>query len=194
MTTFKFSNEDQTLTIYNLSSDTNELIGMGDCFVPANTGLPAHCTNIKPPKAKVGFALVFDEVSSSWVHMEDHRGETVYDTDSMDSIFISSLGALPEHTTPATPPGEHYKWNGSSWVRDPEAERAASIDEANQQKELLLLAAKETISLWQSELALGIIGNDDKKRLIEWIAYIKLLKEVDISMYPNIRWPEPPNC
>lgn len=27
MAAFKFSNKDQTLTVYNLSSDTNELIG-----------------------------------------------------------------------------------------------------------------------------------------------------------------------
>ena len=71
MAAFKFSNKDQTLTVYNLSSDTCELIGVGDCFVPANTGLPAYCTNIKPSKEKAGFAVVFDVDNGTWQYVAE---------------------------------------------------------------------------------------------------------------------------
>lgn len=58
--TFKMSETDQTVTVYNLRSDTNEFIGSGDAFIPAHTGLPANCTTIKPPTIKAGFIAVFD--------------------------------------------------------------------------------------------------------------------------------------
>ncbi|HFI6350111.1 TPA: tail fiber assembly protein, partial [Escherichia coli] len=35
--TFKMSDKDRIITIYNLSSATNEFIGKGDGFIPANT-------------------------------------------------------------------------------------------------------------------------------------------------------------
>lgn len=56
--TFKMSETDQTVTVYNLRSDTNEFIGSGDAFIPAHTGLPANCTTIKPPVNKAGFVAI----------------------------------------------------------------------------------------------------------------------------------------
>lgn len=99
MAAFKFSDKDQTLTVYNLSADTSELIGAGDCFVPANTGLPAHCTNIKPPKEKVGFALVFDVGTNTWQYIADHRGETRWNIQSRQVQEIYALGDVPRDTT-----------------------------------------------------------------------------------------------
>ncbi len=37
---FKMTSTNRVITIYNLSSTTNEFIGKGDGFIPANTGLP----------------------------------------------------------------------------------------------------------------------------------------------------------
>lgn len=49
---FKFSEKDRTIRIYNLRADTREFIGAGDAYIPANTGLPADCTNIAPPTCR----------------------------------------------------------------------------------------------------------------------------------------------
>ena len=51
---FKFSSKDRTIRIYNLCADTREFIGAGDAYIPANTGLPADCTNIAPPEDAKG--------------------------------------------------------------------------------------------------------------------------------------------
>lgn len=56
----------------------------------------------------------------------------------------------------------------------------------------LILSAKSTISLWQTELQLGIISNDDKASLIQWIDYIKDVQSVDTSTAPDIDWPVEP--
>jgi len=63
---------------------------------------------------------------------------------------------------------------------------------AEAEKGQKLSLAIATISLWQTELQLGIISDEDKASLIAWLAYIKALKNVDISNPPNINWPENP--
>lgn len=66
------------------------------------------------------------------------------------------------------------------------------ISLADNQKAALIDEAKDTISLWQTELQLGIISDDDKTRLIEWMKYIQALNAVDTSTAPNITWPDKP--
>lgn len=58
--TFKFSDKDRTIRIYNLRADTREFIGEGDAYIPAGTGLPADCTDIAPPDITPGMAAVFN--------------------------------------------------------------------------------------------------------------------------------------
>ncbi|HAV8470759.1 TPA: tail fiber assembly protein, partial [Escherichia coli] len=45
---------------------------------------------------------------------------------------------------------------------------------------------------WQTELQLGIISDDDKASLINWLSYIKDIQAVDTSSAPDINWPESP--
>ncbi|OVJ79263.1 tail fiber assembly protein [Klebsiella pneumoniae] len=52
--------------------------------------------------------------------------------------------------------------------------------------------AKDTISVWQTELLLGTISDDDKASLTEWMAYIKALQVVDTSDPESITWPTEP--
>ena len=73
---FKMTSTNRVITIYNLSSATNEFIGQGDGFIPANTGLPAYSTDIAPPKVTAGFVAVFDAQANKWSRVEDHRGTT----------------------------------------------------------------------------------------------------------------------
>lgn len=110
MAAFKFSNKDQTLTVYNLSSDTCELIGVGDCFVPANTGLPAYCTNIKPSKKKAGFAVVFDVDNGTWQYVADHRGVTCWNILNRQMQVIDMLGDMPNDMTDKAPSSDFDTW------------------------------------------------------------------------------------
>ena len=66
------------------------------------------------------------------------------------------------------------------------------ISLADNQKAALIDEAKDTISLWQTELQLGIISDDDKASLIAWMKYIQALNAVDTSTAPDIEWPVKP--
>lgn len=108
------TNTNRTITIYNLSSATNEFIGKGDGYIPANTGLPAYSTDIAPPSATAGFVAVFNFESEKWSLVEDHRGKTVYDIHTGETITISQLGALPDDVISIAPEGHFVKWDGKN--------------------------------------------------------------------------------
>lgn len=78
------------------------------------------------------------------------------------------------------------------WVDVPEPTSEQLIQVAEQQKSALLAEAQNTISLWQTELQLGIISDDDKASLITWMKYIQALNAVDTSTAPDIEWPDKP--
>ncbi|WNN49058.1 tail fiber assembly protein [Siccibacter colletis] len=66
------------------------------------------------------------------------------------------------------------------------------IVEAERTKSELLADAKNVISEWQTELQLGLIDEADKASLISWLAYIKELKAIKPSEWPNLSWPQIP--
>ncbi|WP_165699648.1 tail fiber assembly protein [Chimaeribacter californicus] len=67
-----------------------------------------------------------------------------------------------------------------------------AIQAASRKQAALLSSAMSAISLWQTELQLGTITDDEKAQLVAWLAYIKLLKAVDTSTAPDITWPTAP--
>ncbi|ENJ3333546.1 tail fiber assembly protein [Salmonella enterica] len=189
--TFKMSSKAQTITIYNLRSDTNEFIGAGDAYIPPHTGLPANCTDIAPPDIPASHIAVFDAETEMWSLHEDHRGETVYDTTTGNQVYISELGPLPENVTSVSPDGEYQKWDGKAkvWVKDEAAETAARLREAEGTKSRLLQMASEKIAPLQDAVDLDIATDDEKAQLDEWKKYRVLVNRVDIS---KTDWPEQP--
>ncbi|HFO3431959.1 TPA: tail fiber assembly protein [Escherichia coli] len=93
-----------------------------------------------------------------------------------------------------------------NWVFDGEnvVARTLTAEEwqanAESQRSALISDAKATISLWQSELLLGIISDDDKESLTEWLSYIKALQGLDLSGvtdeegYNATVWPDEPGA
>lgn len=192
MAAFKFSNKDQTLTVYNLSSDTGELIGAGDCFVPANTGLPAYCTHIKPPKEKAGLALVFDAETATWKYIADHRGETRWNTQDRQMQVIDMLGALPNDTTDKAPASDFDTWNGEAWIKDAQAEKDFHTDAAARELKERMSFATNHISTLQDAVDLGMATEAEETSLTAWRTYRVLLSRVDTSAAPDVVWPELP--
>lgn len=164
--TFKMSNTNRTITIYNLSSSTNEFIGKGDGYIPANTGLPAYSTDIAPPAAKDGFVAVFDYESGKWSLAEDHRGKIVYNIHTGESITINQLGKLPDDVVSVAPEGHFVKWDGKKWVHDADAEKTAQITQATQQKKTYWLWPPQKSLLYRTQLIL--ILQQKRKRHFYW--------------------------
>ncbi|EBC0633059.1 tail fiber assembly protein [Salmonella enterica] len=189
--TFKMSDKAQTIKIYNLRSDTNEFIGAGDAYIPPHTGLPAHCTDIEPPEIPAGSVAVFDSEKNTWNVVEDHRGQTVYRTDTGEAIWISELGPLPGNVTTISPDGQYEKWDGTKWVKDEEAEKAARLREAEETKKRLLQLATDKIAPLQDAVDLEEATDEEKAWLNAWKKYRVLVNRVDTS---KPEWPEAPSA
>ncbi|EAX5650305.1 tail fiber assembly protein [Salmonella enterica] len=190
--TFKMSDTPQTIKIFNLRSDTNEFIGAGDAYIPPHTGLPANCTDIAPPDIPSSHIAVFDAETKTWSLKEDHRGETVYDTQTGNQVYISEPGPLPENVTSVSPDGEYQKWDGKAWVKDEAAEKAAQLRQAEETKSRLLQMASGKIAPLQDAVDLGLATDDEKVQLDEWKKYRVLVNRVDTSTAPKIDWPKKP--
>ncbi|EED8602808.1 tail fiber assembly protein [Salmonella enterica] len=166
--TFKMSEQAQTITIYNLRSDTNEFIGTGDAYIPPHTGLPANCTDIVPPEIPASHIAVFDAETETWSLKEDHRGETAPDTTTGNQVYTSDPGPLPENVTSVSPDGEYQKWDGKAGVKDEAPETAAQLHDAEGTKSRLLQMASEKIAPLQDVVDLGIATDDEKAQLDKW--------------------------
>ncbi|MFU9425670.1 tail fiber assembly protein [Klebsiella pneumoniae] len=180
------------MTVYNFDGKTREYLSASVEFLAVGVGIPANSCVDAPGEAKEGSAICRTADFTTWEYVADHRGETVYSTETGESLIVSLLGDYPEGTTTLAPSTPYDTWNGSEWVTDTEAQHAADVEAAEQQKAALLLEAQATISLWQTELQLGIISDDDKASLIIWMNYIKAVQAVDTSKVPDISWPERP--
>ncbi|MDW7786526.1 tail fiber assembly protein [Morganella morganii] len=56
----------------------------------------------------------------------------------------------------------------------------------------MIAEAGDKTELWRTQLALGIITDEDKASLTEWILYVQKVQAVDTSTAPDIIWPEKP--
>ena len=169
---------------------TSEYTGWSDEYINVGVSMPGNSTDIDPGDEVAGKVAVFE--SGEWVLNEDHRGETVYSTKDATPYTVDYIGPVHDGYTDIAPSGPYQKWDGKKWVVDKDAQHAADVGTAEQQKAALLAEAKETISIWQTELQLGIISDDDKASLINWLSYIKDIQAVDTSSAPDINWPESP--
>jgi hypothetical protein len=180
------------MTVYNYDGETREYLSTSVEYLAVGVGIPANSCTDEPVDEKAGFAICRTVSFDGWDYVIDHRGETVYDTETGQPVEITGLGDYPDNVTTIEPLAPYDRWNGSEWVTDADAQKNAQVLEAEQQKSALLAEAQSTISLWQTELQLGIISDDDKASLIAWMKYIQALNAVDTSTAPDIEWPVKP--
>ena len=180
------------IIVYNYDGGNREYISASTEYLAVGVGIPAHSCLDAPGSHKAGYAILRSEDLSSWEYVPDHRGETVYSIDTGNPEEITVLGDYPENTTTIAPLTPYDKWDGEKWVTDINAQHVAEVEAAEQQKSVQLLFAKEKIILWQTELQLGIISDEDKEKLISWVNYIKAVQAVDTQKAHNIIWPKKP--
>ncbi|HBL9019006.1 TPA: tail fiber assembly protein [Enterobacter hormaechei] len=180
------------IIVYNYDGETREYLSTSVEYLAVGVGIPALSCTDAPGEVKDGFAICRMADFTAWEYVADHRGETVYSTKTGEALAISVPGDYPEGTSTLAPTTPYDTWNGSEWVTDTEALHVANVAAAEQMKSELLAEAQSTISIWQTELQLGVISEGDKASLVQWLAYIKLLKAVDTSIAPNLNLPIPP--
>ncbi|AYD79767.1 prophage tail fiber assembly protein homolog TfaE [Klebsiella variicola] len=180
------------ITVFNYDGETREYLSSSVEYLAVGVGIPANSCTDAPGESKEDFTICRSADFTAWEYVADHRGETVYSTETGEAVIISAPGDYPDDTTTLAPPTPYDTWNGSEWVTDTKAQHAADVEAAEQQKAALLAEAQTTISLWQTELQLGIISDEDKASLIAWMKYIKAVQAVDTSKAPDITWPDKP--
>jgi hypothetical protein len=180
------------MTVYNFDGETREFRASSVEYLAVGVGIPANSCIDAPVDEKDGFAVCRKATLDGWEYVTDHRGEMVYDITTGQPVNITMPGDYPDDVTTIKPLTPYDRWNGSEWVTDNDAQKSGQMLEAEQQKSAFLAEAQSTISLWQTELQLGIISDDDKASLIAWMKYIQALNAVDTSTAPDIEWPVKP--
>lgn len=180
------------LTVYNYDGETREFLTTSTEFLAVGVGIPANSCTDAPPNQKEGFAICRTVSFNGWEYVADHRGETVYDTETGQPVKITSPGDYAVGVTTIAPSTPYDRWDCGEWVTDMDAQKNGQVKDAEQKKSALLNKAQSTISLWQTELQLGIISDDDKASLIAWVKYIQALSAVDTATAPDIDWPVKP--
>lgn len=111
--------------------------------------------------------------------------DDVLDVD--ESLFLTFAGIAPEGKQRAA--GEEGL---PVWEDIPAPSRADVIASAEAERSQRLSFAMAEISLWQTELKLGIISDADEAKLVEWVTYIKALQSMNTDNAPDIHWPPRP--
>ncbi|WP_146239919.1 tail fiber assembly protein [Pantoea sp. ARC270] len=181
---------DGTLTVYGYDALTGEFTGAVQEFLPQGVGLPACACLSAPPASQSGMVAVYQ--GGGWLSMPDHRGETVYPVYGGAPVKITALGDYPADTTTQAPATTFDKWDGEKWVTDNDAQQQSLFDAAASEKSARVSEANGITQAWQTQLLLGIITDDDKALLIEWMKYIQKLQKLDLSKKTTIVWPNKP--
>ena len=174
-----------------LTNPDGEYIGFIDEFIPATAGLPAGAYIDEPPTDEAGKAII--RVGDKWELVDDHRGETVYSTESGQPIEVKAPGDYPDNTTPLAPATPFDKWNGSAWVTDETKLKAANIAENEFRKAQLRAQADSEIAWRLDAVNDGYATEQEAADLVKWKKYRVLLMRVDTSKVPDIAWPPVPN-
>ncbi|KJV49674.1 hypothetical protein VH86_04120 [Pantoea sp. BL1] len=79
------------------------------------------------------------------------------------------------------------------WVDIPAPTKDESVAAAVQTQKSLLQDINDETQIWQTQLTLGIITDDDKATLITWMKYAQAVQAIDTSKAPDITWPTKPS-
>lgn len=182
------------VTVFNYDGETCEYLSSSVEYLAVGVGLPANSCTDAPGDSKIGFAICRAADFSSWEYMTDHRGQTVYSTETMQQVEVTALGDYPEGTTPDAPVSPYDKWDGEKWVTDSDAKYQGDIADAEQHRQMLIAQVDGLTSDWRVELMLGDISEENKKKLSSWMAYKTAVKAVNVSTAPDINWPVQPEA
>ncbi|MGR6474426.1 tail fiber assembly protein [Pseudomonas juntendi] len=156
---------------------------------------PAYSYQIDPPVLEVGLAALINRDSTGWEMVADHRGATVYSTDTGEPRQWQALGDLPEGYTLQAPTTEYDTWEEDKWVPDEAALAEMARQAAYRKQALASQYATGRIATLQDAVDLGMATDDEAAALIAWKRYRVELSRLDIttSAPADSDWPTNPN-
>ncbi|GKW43362.1 hypothetical protein PEC301879_32200 [Pectobacterium carotovorum subsp. carotovorum] len=102
------------ITVYHVNPETREYLSASYEYVMQGVGLPADSYADEPQLPPVGQALRRSADGKAWEPVPDHRGQTVYSTETRQAQTVTQFGELPENMTFLAPATEFDRWDGAA--------------------------------------------------------------------------------
>lgn len=185
--------------VCNVHRGTGEFLGVSEADPsPLESGVwlfPACSYQIEPPVLEAGFAALINRDSNDWEVVADHRGATVYSTDTGEPRQWQALGDLPEGYTLQAPETPFDTWEDDKWVPDEAAIAEAARRKAYRKQQLANQYATGRISTLQDAVDLEMASQAETEALKAWKVYRIELGRLDItsSAPADDDWPSSPN-
>ncbi|MFK0311298.1 tail fiber assembly protein [Pseudomonas sp. NPDC090233] len=162
---------------------------------PGTWLLPAHSYAIELPEIQDGFAPVIGLNGAIWQQVEDHRGATVYSTQTREAQVWQTLGALPIDLTLQEPNTQFDVWVDGGWKVDQAAQNAVLYQNMLHKRDLLSQFASYRINPLQDAVDLNLATDDEQTALKAWKEYrIDLARlQLDAKSSPIDTWPLSPD-
>ncbi|WP_409488743.1 tail fiber assembly protein [Pseudomonas promysalinigenes] len=156
---------------------------------------PAYSYQIDAPEVEPGTAALINRDGNGWEILPDHRGATVYTTDTGEPRQWLALGDLPEGYTLQAPSTGFDKWEGEQWVPDEAAIVEAARIVAYRTQALASQFATARINTLQDAVDLDMATEAEAAALTAWKVYRVELSRMDITTTApaDDDWPASPS-
>ena len=183
------------VVVHSYDNKTREYLYTSTEYLAVGVGLPAHSCTDAPGERRSGYVICRTADLTAWEYVPDHRGETVYNTETREAAEITTPGDYPENTTTVAPLTPYDEWDGEKWVTDTDAQHRAAVEAAKTQRQSLIDTAMASINLIQLKLQTGRkLTQTETTRLNVVLDYIDAVTATDTSTAPDVIWPEQPEA
>ncbi|WP_274370268.1 tail fiber assembly protein [Morganella morganii] len=128
--------------------------------------------------------IIYDEAAREFNRVKTDYQQLEADYDAVFPVFFEIRENLKSMTEMSSRETQAYL--------NPPVAQSRLINDAEHKKQALLAEASEKTALWRTQLMLGIITDEDKASLKEWMLYVQKLQAVDTLAVPDIDWPISP--
>ncbi len=181
------------ITTYNMDIHTREYTGARSDYLQEGVSLAAGAY-VDAPKlpATDQQAVRRTADNAAWEIVPDYRGHVAYSTVTGQPEVITEMGELPDTLSFSAPQTPFDYWNGTQWVTDKDAERAAKVEEIRAQLAQLTLEADSVITQLERAIKYDLATDEEKALLEAWEKYSVQLSRVKPEDWPDISLPERP--
>ncbi|MFJ5502881.1 tail fiber assembly protein [Pectobacterium carotovorum] len=180
------------ITVYHVNPTTREYLSASYEYVMQGVGLPADSYADEPQLPPVGQALRRSADGKAWEQVPDHRGQTVYSTETRQAQTVTQFGELSDNMTFLAPATEFDQWNGTIWVTNQEAQQLATTKSLQQELAARRATANTRIAELNYAVDLAIATDEEQERLTQWKIYLVTLNRIDLTA-ASVVWPEAPS-
>ncbi|KHT35190.1 tail fiber assembly protein [Pectobacterium carotovorum] len=180
------------ITVYHVNPATREYLSASYEYVMQGVGLPADSYADEPQLPPVGQALRRSADGKAWEQVPDHRGQTVYSTETRQAQTVTQFGELSDNMTFLAPATEFDQWNGTIWVTNQEAQQLATTKSLQQELAARRATANTQIAELNYAMDLAIATDEEQERLTQWKIYLVTLNRLDLTAAPVV-WPVAPS-